>query len=70
MSCVPAADWLALFDILATAGATEEDTAGQQKTIVQLLEAIQTLSYRISAMGLEPELIRNNPDLEPSNHRF
>ncbi|NNM79569.1 MAG: site-specific recombinase [Gallionella sp.] len=64
MSGVPAADWLALFNTLANAGETGEDTAGQQKTTVQLLEAIQTLSYRIGAMGLEPELIRNNPDLE------
>ncbi len=70
MSGVPAADWLALFDTLATAGEGEEDTAGQQKMTVQLLEAIQTLSYRISAMGLEPELIRNNPDLETFESPF
>ncbi|NNM69876.1 MAG: site-specific recombinase [Gallionella sp.] len=70
MGGVPAADWLALFGTLAAAGAGEEDTAGQQRTTVQLLEAIQTLSYRISAMGLEPELIRNNPDLETFESPF
>lgn len=71
ISGVPAADWLALFDTLAIAAAGEDgDTAAQQKTMVQLLEAIQTLSYRISAMGLEPELIRNNPDLETFESPF
>jgi len=64
MNGVPAADWLALFDTLDSAGAEEGDAACQKKTLEQLLEAIQTLSYRISAMGLEPELIRNKPDLE------
>ena len=29
-----------------------------------LLNAIQVLSFRISALGLEPELIRNHPELE------
>ena len=70
ISGVPAVDWLALFDILNAADEGEGDTAAQQKTMVQLLEAIQTLSYRISAMGLEPELIRNNPDLETFESPF
>ena len=70
ISGVPAADWLALFNTLITAGEGAEDTVAQLKTIGQLLEAIQTLSYRISAMGLEPELIRNNPDLETFESPF
>ncbi|MEQ6342447.1 MAG: site-specific recombinase [Gammaproteobacteria bacterium] len=71
ISGVPAADWLALFDTLAIAdGGENGDTSAQQKTMVQLLESIQTLSYRISAMGLEPELIRNNPDLETFESPF
>ena len=64
MSGVPASDWLALFETLDTSGVEDGDTACSKKTLEQLLEAIQTLSYRISAMGLEPELIRNQPDLE------
>lgn len=64
MNAVPAADWLALFDTLDTSDEGDGDTACQHKTLEQLLEAIQTLSFRISAMGLEPELIRNKPDLE------
>ncbi len=61
MNAVPVDDWLVLFDTVIKAGDNEED---QQKTITQLLDAIQILSYRISAMGLEPELIRNNLTLE------
>ena len=30
----------------------------------EMLEAAQVLSYRISAIGLEPELVRNHPDIE------
>ena len=30
----------------------------------ELLDAIQVLSYRISAIGLEPELVRNHPAIE------
>lgn len=70
MNGVPAADWLALFDTLDTSGEGDGDTACQKKTLQQLLEAIQTLSYRISAMGLEPELIRNQPDLETFDSPF
>lgn len=70
MAAVPAADWLALFDTLVNADEGEGDAACKQNTITQLLEAIQILSYRISAMGLEPELIRNKPDLETFESQF
>lgn len=70
MSGVPAADWLALFDVLDSADEGDMDTACKHKTLLQLLEGIQTLSYRISAMGLEPELIRNHPDLETFDSPF
>ncbi len=62
MNGVPVEVWLVLFDTVISAGGGERED--QQKTITQLLDAIQILSYRISAMGLEPELIRNNPTLE------
>jgi site-specific recombinase len=70
MSGVPAADWLALFAVLDHADVGDADTACKHKTLQQLLEAIQTLSYRISAMGLEPELIRNQPQLESFKSPF
>lgn len=70
MAGVPAADWLLLFDAVASAGEGEGDAVFKQKTIMQLLQAIQILSYRISAMGLEPELIRNDPRLETFESQF
>ncbi len=35
-----------------------------------LLEAMQVLSYRIAALGLEPELLRNHPELEQHGSPF
>lgn len=35
-----------------------------------LLEATQVLSYRIAALGLEPELLRNHPELEQYTSPF
>lgn len=70
MNGVPVDDWLALFDTLAGANEGGGDGKDQQKTITQLLDAIQVLSYRISAIGLEPDLIRNNPALEKLESPF
>ncbi len=70
MSGVPADDWLALYNTLATAGTGQGDAVNRKKTIMQLLGAIQALSYRISAMGLEPELIRNKLDLKTFESPF
>jgi len=36
----------------------------------ELLSAVQVLSYRISAIGLEPELVRNCPDIERYESAF
>lgn len=36
----------------------------------ELLSAIQVLSYRISAIGFEPELVRNYPDIERYESAF
>ena len=70
MSGVPVEDWQALFETLAHAGKAERDTPYKKIIITHLLEAIQILSCRISAMGLEPDLIRNNPYLESFNSQF
>lgn len=35
-----------------------------------LLDALEVLSYRISALGLEPELVRNRPELEDHESPF
>lgn len=39
-------------------------------TPLELLEACLVLSYRISAIGLEPELVRNAPELEHADSPF
>lgn len=82
---VPADEWLALFDVLAAADSTpgaaaaSDDVVGNLKELdaparrvmmQELLEAVQTLSYRISAMGLEPSLIRIHPDIEAFESPF
>lgn len=36
----------------------------RERGLGELLEAVQVLSYRISAIGLEPELVRVHPDIE------
>ena len=65
MRAIAADDWLALFDVIAESDPTAPpDNAERQSALQEILEAIQMLSYRISAMGLEPALVRIHPDLE------
>ncbi|WP_432723522.1 site-specific recombinase [Jeongeupia wiesaeckerbachi] len=54
--------WLALGRAMHVHDETDRDSIN--KTRLQVLEAIQVLSCRLSAIGLEPELVRNNPDIE------
>jgi len=73
INAVASDDWLALWDVLANTSDTQVGDHAllvERKTLNQVLEAIQILSYRISAMGLEPELIRNEPDLETFESPF
>jgi len=53
--------WLQLVEALHFEKAPADLIAACQSN---LLDAAQVLSYRISASGLEPELIRNHPELE------
>ena len=65
MRAIAADDWLALFDVIANSDpSAAPDNAERQSALQEILEAIQMLSYRISAMGLEPALVRIHPDLE------
>lgn len=58
---VPDAAWLELVEVLHFEKAPADLITACQSN---LLDAAQVLSYRISASGLEPELIRNHPELE------
>jgi site-specific recombinase len=58
---VPDESWVALMDVLRLEAMPE---ATRSRIAQQMLESIQVLSYRIAAMGLEPELVRNYPAIE------
>jgi site-specific recombinase len=62
VSAVPDACWLELLEALRF----DEQTAGDglPAPLRDILDAVLVLSYRISSIGLEPELIRNEPALE------
>jgi site-specific recombinase len=55
-------DWDAFLDALqpgtSESSAELEQTPDRQKNLTEMLQAMQVLSYRISAIGIEPELIR------------
>ncbi len=64
---IPDAIWLELIDALRF-----EEASPELKQVCQqhMTAAIQALSYRIAALGLEPELLRNYPELEDHNSPF
>ncbi len=59
--------WIDLIKVLAFA---EGDTQHRQNAITELSSAIQVLSYRLSASGLDPELILQHEDLENTDSPF
>ncbi|MDL2354389.1 MAG: site-specific recombinase [Pseudomonadota bacterium] len=70
INAVPTADWLALFDVIAAATPREHAGAARATTVLGMLDAIRTLSCRVCALGLEPRLIRSNPDIETFDSPF
>jgi site-specific recombinase len=71
IDAVPAGLWLALIDLLAApAQADAGDARAVAQTATELLQAIQVLSYRISAIGTEPELIRIYTDIKAFESPF
>jgi len=63
ISNVPAAEWLALVDVIAS-DPIELAVGDGNIMLPGVLEAIRTLSYRVCAMGLEPELTRFHSEIE------
>ncbi|MEJ2794074.1 site-specific recombinase [Iodobacter sp. LRB] len=59
---VPHEVWQDLGNALHFHDETDRDSINL--TLVQMLEAIQVLSCRVSAIGLEPEIVKNHPDIE------
>jgi site-specific recombinase len=81
LQAIPLADWEALLDALNVADVPAADTLlstpasqaerpEQHKTLTEILLAIQVLSYRVSAIGIEPELIRIYSDVKAFESPF
>ncbi|HEY9546338.1 MAG TPA: RNA methyltransferase, partial [Solimonas sp.] len=58
--------WVALLDALdfSASGAAATTTKEQPAMSLQILDALQVVSYRIAAIGLEPEFVRSYPAIE------
>lgn len=69
MSMVPPADWLDLIDVVNTA-AGAAPAQGSNLMLPGLLDAIQTLSYRVCAIGLEPKLTNFHTEMETYESPF
>ncbi|MBP1205204.1 site-specific recombinase [Duganella sp. 1411] len=77
IGAVPAADWLALVDVVCNppdrraAGRGDATTRCAPNLMLPgLLEAIRTLSYRICAIGLEPKLTNFHTEMETYESPF
>ncbi len=72
ISAVPAADWLELFDVLFDQAGDAEGAFIHPGNIMLpgILEAIRTLSYRVCAIGLEPELTNFHSEIETFESPF
>jgi site-specific recombinase len=62
VALVPDATWGELLDALGFDSGGDHDAYG--RILRELLEALLVLSYRVAAVGLEPELVRNYPEIE------
>lgn len=67
VSAVPDSVWIQLIEVLHFELADQNVKAACQQ---HLYAASQVLSYRIAALGLEPELLRNHPELERHSSPF
>lgn len=65
---VPENVWLELLEVLHL----EPDSYPEERrhSTLEMLDAVQVLSYRISGIGLEPELVRNYPEIEAFESPF
>ncbi|PHV05023.1 recombinase [Janthinobacterium sp. BJB412] len=81
IAAVPAADWLALLDVIGapTSGTADGNSAAVPAApsggaanlmLPGLLEAIRTLSYRVCAIGLEPKLTNFHTEMETYDSPF
>ncbi|OHX10898.1 recombinase [Chromobacterium sphagni] len=62
LAAIPDATWHGLWRAMAWPEGPQQDS--ERQTRLQLLESVQVLSARITAIGLEPELVRVCPEVE------
>ncbi|MGB4811567.1 MAG: site-specific recombinase, partial [Methylophilaceae bacterium] len=67
VNAVPDEVWLQLIVAIRFDEANQEEVDACK---LQLASAVQVLSYRTTALGLEPELLRNHPELEQYTSPF
>jgi site-specific recombinase len=69
---VPNADWLDMYDVIATARPPADTEPGRARevTLLGLLDAIRTLSCRVCALGLEPRLVHAYSEIEEVDSPF
>ncbi len=72
VSGVSDALWLELIALLVGAeeAMIEADAGPLPATVGEILEALRVLSYHVAAIGLDPELVRIDPDLEEYESPF
>jgi site-specific recombinase len=62
VDAIPDDAWRELLEVLELTTTSPAETGGYLSR--QVLEALQVVSYRVAAIGLEPELVRNYPAIE------
>ncbi len=67
VAAVPSSVWVQLVEALRF---TEAAPTHLNDCAENFLDAVEVISYRISALGLEPELLRNRPELEDHESPF
>ena len=72
INAIPDGEWESFVELLlgAAADARQEVAEHLPAGLVEMIEAVRVLSYQISAIGLDPELVRIDPDLEEHESAF
>lgn len=74
VTAIPDADWIeflrSVFGSTPLQAESTEEGYGLPHAAAEILEALRVLSYHVSAIGLEPELIRVDPTLEEHESPF
>ena len=72
VNAIADADWLELLGLLVghQTPMFEEDASPLPNAVGEILEALRVLSFHVSAIGLDPELVRIDPNLEEYESPF